>query len=55
MEGRKDLVAETDVLVVLPNEHGSILIVLVVANQSVSRTTYLLCLLDVSLFFLPLL
>jgi len=52
MGGGKGLVAETDVLVVQPNQHGKYLRL---CNLSILRTTYLLCLLDMSLFFLPLL
>jgi len=45
MGGKKDLVVETDVLVVQPNQPSIGLAV------CVFRTTYLVCLLDMLLFF----
>ena len=44
-KGGKDLAAETDILVVLPNQHGSMF----------SANRYIVWLIHVSLFFLSLL
>ena len=51
MGGGKDLVAETDVLVVQLNQHGKYLRL---CNQPISRTTYYVCL-DMLQLFLPIL